>query len=185
MTHYRREDDNSFSVKLEGSIEGVPLFEQLCILREIDLHYKWSPGCTSSVKIADLDKLDRIGWGIVGLPSFGLARDICYRVIGCDNTMEDGTIILAGQGIFDRAAHHAPPKDTYLSDDPILAKLDIPPGTHTFVKFAALMYISFGCIQYIVALEFFKGRFLDSDDLTLFSLAQLTLLFFGGVVLLT
>lgn len=129
-TYYRREEDKSLSVKLEGEMKGIPLFEQVCVLKEVDLHYKWSPFCTSSLTIADLDKLDVIGWLFVGLPKFGLARDGCFRAIGCDNISEDGSILLAGQGINDRKPDTPTPPDTYLSDDPIISKLDIPPGTY-------------------------------------------------------
>ena len=161
-THYRREpSDQSLSVKLEGTVEGAALFEQICVLKEVDLHYLWSPFCTSSLTIANLDKLDIVGWFLIGLPNFGLARDGCYRAIGCDNIEEDGSIILTGQGLYDHppyisntatpnhpnrtstttsgptipSSESIQPIDTFLSTDPILAELVIPPGTtsHTII----------------------------------------------------
>jgi hypothetical protein len=131
-TFYRREKDDSLSIKLEGEVAGAALFEQICVLKEVDLHYKWSPFCTSSLTIADLDKLDLVGWFVVGMPHFGLARDGCFRVIGCDHIEEDGTIILTGQGIRDTTSENQslnPDSNTFLATDPILDKLDIPPGT--------------------------------------------------------
>ena len=148
-TYYRREvSDQSLSIKLEGTVEGAALFEQICVLKEVDLHYLWSPFCTSSLTIANLDKLDIVGWFLIGLPNFGLARDGCYRVIGCDNIEEDGSIILTGRGLYDHPPYistttttsnsngtSSPSSesnhtiDTFLSSDPILDKLDIPPGT--------------------------------------------------------
>lgn len=151
-THYRREpSDQSLSIKLEGTVEGAALFEQICVLKEVDLHYLWSPFCTSSLTIANLDKLDIVGWFLIGLPNFGLARDGCYRAIGCDNIEEDGSIILTGRGLYDHPPYiisnattvttngstttsstesNPPPAiDTFLSTDPVLEKLDIPPGT--------------------------------------------------------
>jgi len=80
----------------------VPLFEQVAVLREVDLHYKWSPFVTSSMTIQDIDKLDTVGWAVVGLPQFGLARDGCFRAFGCDCIMEDGSFLLVGQGVQDR-----------------------------------------------------------------------------------
>ena len=137
-------------------MEGAALFEQICVLKEVDLHYLWSPFCTSSLTIANLDKLDIVGWFLIGMPNFGLARDGCYRAIGCDNIEEDGSIILTGRGLFDHppyisttttthhgakastttngsfpsieSNHHVSPDD-FLATDPILDKLDIPPGT--------------------------------------------------------
>jgi hypothetical protein len=101
-TYYRREKDDSLSIKVEGELIGVPLFEQVAVLREVDLHCKWVPFCTSSLTIKDIDKLDIVGWFVIGLPQFGLARDGCFRAIGCDSMMEDGTFVLVGQGVEDR-----------------------------------------------------------------------------------
>lgn len=103
-TYFRKEQDNSLSIKMEGELHGCPLFEQLAVLREVDLHYKWAPFCSSSMTIKDLDKLDTVGWFCLGLPQFGLARDGCFRAVGCDNMMEDGQIIIVGQGLQDRPA---------------------------------------------------------------------------------
>jgi hypothetical protein len=133
VTYYRREEDGSLTIKLEGDLTGAALFEQICVLKEVDLHYKWSPFCTSSLTLADLDKLDLVGWFVIGMPNFGLARDGCFRAIGCDNIEEDGTVILTGQGVQDTTPEMdalQPDRDTYLSSDPILEKLDIPPGTN-------------------------------------------------------
>jgi hypothetical protein len=148
-TYYRREEDGSLSLKLEGELKDCPLFEQVCVLKEIDLHYKWAPFCSSSMTLADLDKLDTVGWFVIGLPNFGLSRDGVIRAIGCDNTMEDGSVILAGQGIRDIPDGAPPPDDTYLSEDPILDKLDIPPvptrrggGRMTIRIFEAVIHIT-------------------------------------------
>lgn len=110
-------------------MKDAALFEQVCVLKEVDLHYKWSPFCTSSLTIADLDKLDIVGWFFIGMPKFGMARDGCYRAVGCDNIEEDGSILLVGQGIQDIMPNEPPPEDTFLSSDPVIEKLNIPPGT--------------------------------------------------------
>lgn len=126
-TWYRREPDGSLSIKLEGELNDAPLFEQVCVLREFDLHSKWSPCCTSSQTIRNLGKLDTVGWFLIGLPSVGIARDGCVRVIGCDHSVEDGKVIVTGHGVRD-----VPPGGTrppnMLDDDPVLDTLDIPPG---------------------------------------------------------
>lgn len=101
-TYYKRQEDGSVSLKLECELSGVPLFEQVAVLREVDLNYKWAPFCTSSMTVKNLDKLDTIGWAVVGLPKFGFARDACVRAFGCDCMMEDGSFLLVGQGINDR-----------------------------------------------------------------------------------
>ena len=100
-TSYRREGDNSLSIKIEGSLEGVPLFEQLVVLREVDLYHKWAPFMSKSSKLAQLDKLDVVAWFIVGIPMLGLTRDACYRAIGCDCMNEDGSVIIVAVGLND------------------------------------------------------------------------------------
>ena len=129
QTFYRKEPDGSLTIKLEGEMKDCPLFEQLCVVKEVDLHHRWAPCCSSSMTIADLDKLDVVGWFMMGVPSFGLARDGCFRATGCDNMREDGSILLAGIGIHDVRPGDPPPEDDFLSSDPILERLDIPPGT--------------------------------------------------------
>jgi len=109
-------------------MKDCPLFEQICVLKEVDLHHHWSPFCSSSLTIADLDKLDVVGWFMVGLANFGLARDGCFRAIGCDNIIEDGSILLAGYGIQDTKPGAPSLEDDFLSADPVLEKLDIPAG---------------------------------------------------------
>lgn len=147
-TYYRREEDGSLTLKLEGEIKDVPLFEQVCVLKEIDLHSKWAPFCSSSMTMADLGKLDTVGWILIGMPHFGIARDGCFRAIGCDNVAEDNSFILVGQGVADRKPDAPPPDKTYLIDDPVLDGLDIPPwptrfGSNrmTIKKFQALISI--------------------------------------------
>jgi len=122
-TYYRTEEDNSLSIKLEGTLDGLPLFEQVAVLKEVDLHCKWAPFCSSSLTVKDLDKLDTVGWICIGVPSFGLARDGVFRAIGCDNMMEDGSIIIAGQGIQDRSEDE-PYSEPFFNEG--LEGLDIP-----------------------------------------------------------
>jgi hypothetical protein len=127
-TYYRREDDGSLSVKIEGELKGIPLFEQVAVLREIDLHSSWAPFVTSSLTLAQFDKLDTLGWIMVGLPNFGLARDGCFRVIGCDCTKEDNSVLIYGQGVRDRPVGVPPEKGTeFLDEDPLLDSIDFPP----------------------------------------------------------
>jgi hypothetical protein len=127
-TYYRRESDGSLSIKLEGELKGIPLFEQVAVLREIDLHCFWAPFVTSSLTLAHLDKLDTVGWFIVGLPNFGIARDSCFRAIGCDCVAEDMSVLLVGRGIEDRlpGVPNADESTKFMVEDPQLKDLDIP-----------------------------------------------------------
>ena len=101
-TYYRREPDDSLSIKLEGHLSGIPLFEQLAVLREADLYHSWAPFCVASTKLAQLGKIDVVAWFLTGLPKFGISRDACFRAIGCDSMKEDGSVLLVGEGLGDR-----------------------------------------------------------------------------------
>ena len=159
-TYYRREEDGTLSVQLEGSLENVPLFEQICVLKEVDLHYKWSPFCTASMTVADLGKLDTVGWFLVGMASFGLSRDGCFRAIGCDCTKEDGSVLLTAQGIRDVKPGAPAPDNDVLRGDPVMELLEIPAvpkrrgsGRMTIRKFDAIVRITSptSCVTRLVA----------------------------------
>lgn len=98
-TYYRREADKTLSVKMEGVLHGVPIFEQLAVLKEIDLYHTWAPFCSSSKCVAALTKCDTIGHVMCGFPSFGLYRDACFRAVACDSMNEDGSIIIVAESI--------------------------------------------------------------------------------------
>ena len=100
-TYYRREVDESLSIKIEGELHGIPLFEQMAVLRECDLYHTWAPFMQKSRKLAQLDKLDVVAWYIVGAPLLGLTRDACYRAVGCDCMKEDGSVLLVAVGLND------------------------------------------------------------------------------------
>lgn len=93
--------DGSLSVKIEGELHDVPLFEQLVVLRECDLYHTWAPFTSKSKKLAQLDRLDVVAWYIVGVPMLGLTRDACYRAVGCDCMNENGSILLVAVGLND------------------------------------------------------------------------------------
>jgi len=100
-TYYKREDDGTLSIKIEGEMVGLPLFEQIAVLREVDLFHTWAPFCRKSRKLAELGRLDAVGWNISGIERFGLVRDVCFRAISCDSMWEDGSILLVAKSIED------------------------------------------------------------------------------------
>jgi len=106
-TSYRREPDSSLSVKIEGELHGTPLFEQLVVLCECDLHHAWAPFVPESKKLVQLDKLDAVVWFEVGMPFLGLTRDACYRAVGCDCMREDGSVLLVAVGLNGTEEHGA------------------------------------------------------------------------------
>ena len=102
-TFYRREPDDTLSIKLEGELTGAPLFEQLAVLREAHLYDKWAPFVSHSKCVAKLGHADFICWFQTTLPF--LVRDCLYRGKGCDCVKESGRILLVGEGIDDKKQH--------------------------------------------------------------------------------
>ena len=167
-TYYKRQEDGSVSLKLECELIGVPLFEQVAVLREVDLNYKWAPFCTSSMTVKNLDKLDTVGWAVVGLPKFGFARDACVRVFGCDCMMEDGSFVLVGQGVNDR-----PPEVPY--DEPyFLEGMEgvTTPETTTRIGFGRMTVRSFSSVVHIESPTSVKSRLVANINPNLSLLPQ-------------
>ena len=53
----------------------------MAVLREVDLYSSWAPFCTASRRLAQLGKIDVLGWFQIGGFSF-LTRDACFRAMG-------------------------------------------------------------------------------------------------------
>lgn len=98
-TSYRREPNGTLSLKLEGELNDVPLFEQLAVLREIDFYSLWAPFMTESKTLMQVNKIELLGWFKIAVPIFGLVRDAVFHAFGCDCMKEDGTIMLVAESI--------------------------------------------------------------------------------------
>lgn len=94
---FRIEADKTLSLKIEGELTGVPLFEQVSVLREIDFYNTWSPCCKKSRKLHNLGRLDTVGW--MELSVLGFVRDSIFRCVGCNAIDEEGKIILVAKGL--------------------------------------------------------------------------------------
>jgi hypothetical protein len=44
-THYKLSDDGLLTVRLEGVLDNFPLFEQIAVIKEVDLFPSWIPFC--------------------------------------------------------------------------------------------------------------------------------------------
>lgn len=64
-THYKKceDDENQIVVKIEGTMDDLPLFEQMAVIHEIDLYHEWAPFCTDSVLIDKIGKAELYGYG--------------------------------------------------------------------------------------------------------------------------
>lgn len=63
LTHYKKceDDPTSIVVKIEGTLDDLPLFEQMAVIHEIDLFKEWAPFCTNSVLVDKIGKAELYG----------------------------------------------------------------------------------------------------------------------------
>uniref|UniRef100_A0A7S2L8G5 START domain-containing protein n=1 Tax=Leptocylindrus danicus TaxID=163516 RepID=A0A7S2L8G5_9STRA len=129
-TSYRREEDGTLSVKLEGELSGVPLFEQLAVLREVDLYTEWAPFCSKADKLAQVGKIEVVAHQVMSVPLLGLSRDVAFRALGCDCMREDGSIIIVAASVDEFPGIEIPPAPTRIGSARMLlrsfqAKVDV------------------------------------------------------------
>lgn len=62
-THYRKceDDENAIVVKIDGTVDDLPLFEQMAVLHEIDLYKEWAPFCSTSVMVDKIGQAELFG----------------------------------------------------------------------------------------------------------------------------
>jgi hypothetical protein len=77
----------------------VPLFEQLCVLRETDLFNLWAPFVPRAEKIKQITKIELISWFILSVPLFGLSRDAVFHAFGCDCMDTDGSVMIVAESV--------------------------------------------------------------------------------------
>ena len=138
-TSYRRERDGTLSIKLEGELNDVPLFEQLCVLRETDLFHLWAPFMSQSRKLLQITKIElgelrvffvvvavpskllpalilhcphAVSWFIISVPIFGLRRDAAFHAFGCDCMEADGSVLITARSVEAYPGAFIPPPST-------------------------------------------------------------------------
>jgi len=59
-THYKTNDDCTVTVRIEGTLENLPIFEQCAVLNEIDLYNEWMPFCSKGFVVENLHHGDLV-----------------------------------------------------------------------------------------------------------------------------
>jgi len=99
ISYYRREQDGTLSVKIEDKMSDAPLFEQIAVLKEVDLYHEWSPFYHKSRKRVQHGRIDVLTCNIPGMGKVSVFPDICFYSECCNCIWEDGSIILVAEGI--------------------------------------------------------------------------------------
>lgn len=97
-TSYVVLEDGLLRIKLEGSLDELPLMEQVSVLREVDLFKEWLPFCSDSRLVHSLAHNDLVAYFNLSTPV--LSRDAVIRAYGVDCLLErDGLVLLLAQSI--------------------------------------------------------------------------------------
>ena len=96
-THYRIEEDGTLSVRLEGLVDGVSIFEQISVLREADYYYRFAPFVSQCGMVHEYSKTDFVNYFQISIPLIA-ARDGVLRVLVCDCT-EEGEVLVCGGSV--------------------------------------------------------------------------------------
>lgn len=97
-THYQHDEtDGSIKIKLTGTIEDLPLFEQCAVIHEVDLFSEWIPFCRESITVDKLGKAELVPYLCFGVPGFN--RDMAMLAYGADCLLENSKILILGRSI--------------------------------------------------------------------------------------
>eukprot|EP00607_Mallomonas_marina_P004429 CAMPEP_0182437448 /NCGR_PEP_ID=MMETSP1167-20130531/85057_1 /TAXON_ID=2988 /ORGANISM="Mallomonas Sp, Strain CCMP3275" /LENGTH=347 /DNA_ID=CAMNT_0024630377 /DNA_START=618 /DNA_END=1661 /DNA_ORIENTATION=- len=96
-THYKVQEDNSLLLRLQGSREDLPLFEQLAVVHEVDLYPTWVPFCSHADTLTKLGHADLIAHFEIQIAM--MSREVAARFCGVDCLTETGSVVLLGRSI--------------------------------------------------------------------------------------
>jgi len=105
-THYKTTADGLVTMRMESVDEVLPLFEQLAVIREVDLFHKWVPFCNKSLLIKQFGHADLVTYFNISVPL--MSRDASMAAFGADCLDEKGLILLIGKSCDELEGVHIP-----------------------------------------------------------------------------
>jgi hypothetical protein len=109
-THYKKCDDNTILIKIDGVLENLPIFEQLAVIHEVDLFTEWMPFCMESKLVKKVGRAELYPYLNVGLPP--VTRDFLLKAYGADCLKETGKIAIIARSIDELEGSELPLKTT-------------------------------------------------------------------------
>lgn len=95
--HYQLSEDGIISVRLEGKMKDLPLFEQAAVIHEVDFFKTWIPFCSDSRTVDKIGYADVIAYIQIWIPPLG--RDSVLYAYAADCLKESNKIIISGKSI--------------------------------------------------------------------------------------
>lgn len=96
-TYWKPADDGSVWLKIDGSIEGVDVFNTVAVLREIDLWNLWFPFCSQSLLLQQVGHADYVPYLCISSPV--LQRDAVLKVCAINACYERQCILMMGNSV--------------------------------------------------------------------------------------
>jgi len=115
---YNIDEKNLLTVRLEGILDDFPIFEQLCVIHEIDLFQEWVPFCNDSKLITKFSKAEVVAYLGLGLTlPIPISRDTLIHAWGADCLDEKGKIVIIGKSVnsVEEARNHSISEDNIAS----------------------------------------------------------------------
>ena len=94
---YFKIDNGKITVRMEGGLTDLPLFEQCAVIHEVDLFREWVPFCDESVLLEKLGPAELLMY--LSIDVLFLSRDTCMHTWGADCLHENGQILLFGYSV--------------------------------------------------------------------------------------
>jgi len=95
--HYQVEEDGIVQVRIEGSLADLPMFEQACVIHEVDYFKTWIPFCNDSQTVDKIGYADIVALISLFIPPIG--RDTLVYAYAADCLHESNKIIISGKSI--------------------------------------------------------------------------------------
>jgi len=174
-THYRNEDDGTLSVKLDGELAGMSLFEIFAVLHEIDLYKTWVPFCKLSEKLKSMRRLGAIGYSVGSIPALFLWRDCAFRAIACDLMNESSSLMISAHSIDSYPGVSFPDPPKRLGADRMIAKrfdalIEVLSPTRARTLVIANVDLKLALPQWLI--DFFMKKFAGLLLFTLYKQAE-------------
>ena len=96
-TYYKVDPDGIITVRMEGNLDNLPLFEQFAVIHEVNLFQEWIPFCIDSLLIHKIGYAELIAYIYMRIPP--LSRDTLVQAYGADLMDEFGKVIILGHSI--------------------------------------------------------------------------------------
>lgn len=96
-TYWKPAEDGSVWLKIDGSIEGVDVFNTVAVLREIDLWNLWFPFCNQSLVLQQTGHVDYVPYLCISSPV--LQRDAVLKVCAINACYERRCILMMGNSV--------------------------------------------------------------------------------------